>query len=265
MCNLGIYLWSNRTIYSHVSLKAIREEDVIPIINLPSSIVEVDKHNDIDDVIEDESEYISPEQLSEDLITISALAQSRWLNLLNIDIVKQRNKPKEPPKAPEKAPFFLPTIPSLDIKFDISDVKDTTCSQKLRTHKDFQNLTIFGKLLYSTASNENFFDVIDKLKSMSPSSVDFEIQSLSSEEGSAKLLLLQFMKVLCHMMERKIDFELSQAYLAVFLKWHGQTISETEELRNSLEILEELQLKNWFILRDKLFYNLSVVQTLKKM
>ncbi|XP_046830128.1 WD repeat-containing protein 36 [Vespa crabro] len=264
MCNLGIYLWSNRTIYSHVSLKAIREEDVIPIINLPSSIVEVNRQDD-EDIIEDESEYISPEQLNENLITISALAQSRWLNLLNIDIVKKRNKPKEPPKAPEKAPFFLPTIPSLDIKFDFSDLKDPMDSEKLRSHKDFQNLTIFAKLLYSTGSNENFLDVINKLKSMSPSSVDFEIQSLSSEENSTKLLLLQFMKVLCYMMERKIDFELTQAYLAVFLKWHGQTISETEELRDNLEKIEDLQLKNWFILREKLFYNLSVVQTIKKM
>ncbi|KAK2587602.1 hypothetical protein KPH14_003729 [Odynerus spinipes] len=264
MCNLGIYLWSNRTIYSHVSLKAIKEDDVIPIINLPSSVVEVTEQNE-EDLTSDEPEYVSPEQLDENLITMSAVAQSRWQNLLNIDIVKKRNKPKEPPKAPEKAPFFLPTIPSLDIKFDFSDVKNSTDAQRLQSHKDFENLTAFGKLLSATTSDENFSEIINRLKSMGPSSIDFEIQSLSTVENTAKVLLLQFMKVLYYMMERKTDFELSQAYLAVFLKWHGPTISETKELRNYLEKIEDLQSKNWFLLREKLFYNLSVVQALKKM
>lgn len=263
--NEGIYLWSNRTIYSHISLKAIKEEDVIPMINLPSSTTEDNQENN-EDLSEEELQYVSPEQLNENLITISSLAQSRWKNLLNIDIIKKRNKPKEPLQVSEKAPFFLPTILSSDIKFDLSDVQDSTNVPKLRSSKDFQILTIFGKMLCSTLeSEENFIDVINKLKSMSPSSIDFEIQSLSAEEDNTILMLLQFMKVLCFMMEHKIDFELAQTYLAVFLKWHGETISETPKLRDNLKYLQDLQLKNWHILREKLFYNLSIVKSLKKM
>lgn len=263
VCNVGIYLWSNRTLYSHVSLKAVNKDDPIPMIGLPGSVIEVTDVNE-DELTEPEPEYVSPEQLDEDLITMSGLANSRWQNLLNIDIVKKRNKPKEALKAPERAPFFLQTIPSLDMRFDFSDATNAESNERLITHPDLQNLTIFGKSLLS-GENDQFNDVIEKLKSMGPSSIDFEIQSLTSDEKTSDILLLRFMEMIHHMMEMKTDFELSQAYLGVFLKWHGTTIAETESLRDYLSTLQEAQSKNWFSLRDILFYNLSVVEALKKM
>ncbi|XP_053552265.1 WD repeat-containing protein 36-like, partial [Bombina bombina] len=66
---------------------------------------------------EDIMEYESPEQLGEQLVTLSLLPDSRWRNLLNLDIIKQRNKPKEPPKVPKSAPFFIPTLPGLVPRF----------------------------------------------------------------------------------------------------------------------------------------------------
>lgn len=263
MCNLGVYLWSNRTLYTHVSLKAVNKHDPIPMIGLPTSVIEVSDINE-DDLTEPEPEYISPEQLQDGLITMSGLAHSRWQNLLNIDIVRKKNKPKEPPKALESAPFFLPTIPSLELKFDFSGEKNTEDPKKFIIHPDIQNLSLFGKLLLSVEDNK-FEEVIEKLKYMSPSSIDFEIQSLSVDEKTSNTLLLRFMKMMYYMIEKKVDFELSQAYLAVFLKWHGTTITEIESLRNYLGTLQEAQSKVWFLLRDKLFYNISVVQALKKM
>ncbi len=50
-------------------------------------------------------------------VTLSMLPKSRWSNLQNLDIVKQRNKPMEPAKTPKLAPFFLPTLPGLQPKF----------------------------------------------------------------------------------------------------------------------------------------------------
>lgn len=263
MCNVGIYLWSNRTLYSHVSLKAVNKDDPIAMIGLPGSVIEASDVTE-DDLTEPEPEYVSPDQLADDLITMSGFAQSRWQNLLNIDIVKKRNKPTEAPKASESAPFFLPTIPSLDLKFDFTNVKTTEPNKTMLTHPDLQNLTVFAKSLLS-ADGDEFKDIVENLKHLSPSSIDFEIQSLSADEKTSNALLLQFMKVIQYMMKRKTDFELSQAYLGVFLKWHGTQITETESLRNYLNTLQETQSQAWFLLRDKLFYNLSVVEALKKM
>jgi U3 small nucleolar RNA-associated protein 21 len=41
----------------------------------------------------------------------------RWLNLLCLDVIRARNKPKAPPKKPKAAPFFLPTIPGLEERY----------------------------------------------------------------------------------------------------------------------------------------------------
>ena len=39
--------------------------------------------------------------------------------MLNLEVIQQRNKPKEPPKQPEKAPFFLPTLPGIEHRFAV--------------------------------------------------------------------------------------------------------------------------------------------------
>lgn len=49
----------------------------------------------------------------DDLITLSGFAPSRWANLWNIRLIKERNKPIEPPKKPKAVPFFLPSVSTL--------------------------------------------------------------------------------------------------------------------------------------------------------
>lgn len=98
--NLGIYLWSNITLYCPVSLRPLTSDHKPSVIDLPC--VRADSSDDIDDEeeITDESgflndqemdadvEYKSPEQIASELITLSELPASRWKNLLNIDEIK---------------------------------------------------------------------------------------------------------------------------------------------------------------------------------
>ena len=274
VCNLGIFLWSNRTLYSHVSLKAIRSEENIPTISLPGSSADtiianesVNESMAIDNDTEDEEEvkdYESPEQLSSKLITMSALAASRWQNLLNIDIVKRRNKPKEAPKAPAAAPFFLPTVSAPQLTFDFSDIQNQQDNGRLLPHPDFQNLTAFGKMLKKSMETEDYSEAVQSLKDMGPSAIDLEVQTLAFDMASAVPMLLQFMKMLRSMLKSKKDFELAQAYLSLFLKNHGSMIAEESDLAEYLEELQKVQIRSWKVLREKMFYNLSVVQFLKR-
>jgi U3 small nucleolar RNA-associated protein 21 len=50
-------------------------------------------------------EIIVPKQ--EGLITMSGLPVGHWKNLFHLELVKERNKPKEAPQKPPSAPFFL--------------------------------------------------------------------------------------------------------------------------------------------------------------
>ena len=78
--------------------------------------------------------FSTPPQLDGELVTLTLLPRTRWQTLLNLEVIQRRNKPKEPPKPPEKAPFFLPTLPGVEQRFDVSQAekesKKTTKSTK---------------------------------------------------------------------------------------------------------------------------------------
>jgi U3 small nucleolar RNA-associated protein 21 len=89
-------------------------------------------------------------QLSKDLITYSELPKSKWQNLSNIDVIKKRNKPKEPPKKPEKAPFFLPTLPGLEptfLKQKKEDDDRPSSNSRVLNFQDLETKTKFVLLL----------------------------------------------------------------------------------------------------------------------
>ena len=67
--------------------------------------------------------FSTPPQLDGELVTFTLLPRSRWQTLLNLEVIQQRNKPKEPPKQPEKAPFFLPTLPGVEQRFAVDQQK----------------------------------------------------------------------------------------------------------------------------------------------
>ncbi|KFP65393.1 WD repeat-containing protein 36, partial [Cariama cristata] len=112
--DLGIYLWSNRSLYSLVSLRPLPADYEPSVVTLPSTcpVQDVDMAGD-EETSDEMIEYVSPEQLGEQLVTLSSLPESRWKNLLSLDVIKKKNKPREPPKVPKSAPFFIPTVPGL--------------------------------------------------------------------------------------------------------------------------------------------------------
>ncbi len=96
---LAIYLWSNKTLYSHVPLKQLPDDyEPLETVEMPNTNSHVNKSdnsntesNDEDDY-NDYKNYISPEQLAFELVTLSLLPESRWKNLVNLDIIKVGKK-----------------------------------------------------------------------------------------------------------------------------------------------------------------------------
>jgi U3 small nucleolar RNA-associated protein 21 len=73
---------------------------------------------------------------------------------------------------------------------------------------------------------------------MSPAALDVEIRSLTT---IADLEL--FMHALTQRLKSHRDFEAVQTYLAVFLRLHGDMLTEHEELRSAMESLEFIHRK----------------------
>lgn len=66
---------------------------------------------------EQQEREVVPSALQACTITMTRLPRSRWQNLHVLDLIAERNKPKEAPKQPEQAPFFLPTVAGIKPKF----------------------------------------------------------------------------------------------------------------------------------------------------
>jgi U3 small nucleolar RNA-associated protein 21 len=112
--HVGILLWVNRSLYEAVPLRKISEEEAMTIdIDAEMGVEKKQEESEVETM-----EIMDEEALNSQLITLSQLPKSKWQNLLHLEQIKKRNKPKEAPKAPEKAPFFLPTVQGAIPKFD---------------------------------------------------------------------------------------------------------------------------------------------------
>nr|XP_039266834.1 WD repeat-containing protein 36-like [Styela clava] len=242
--DLGIYLWSNRSIFTRISLKPL------PIDFHPSNIVELPKTDVMDqdqekdaeqrsdeiEIVEDESqlENGSFEPLDDSLVTLSLFPQSRWANLLSLDVIKQRNKPKEPPTLPKSAPFFLPTIAGLEPTFDISEEK---IESKINKRSILNPLSDIGLALLDQKS-ETPFTIMNKLKELGPSAIDIEIRGLSPDGGGSVELMSAFLSFILSMLRSRRDFELVESYLGLFMKVHSEMISSDSTLLTYLREIE---------------------------
>ncbi|KAH8310696.1 hypothetical protein KR044_002569 [Drosophila immigrans] len=272
---LGIYLWANKTLFNQVSLRSIDPNEAAPYVGLPSNMCDAMELEDVMQELEIDDEdaaelgeeidakYETPKQLDTELITMSGLAASRWQNLLDLELIKRRNKPKAPPKAPKQAPFFLPTVSGLELRFDVANAPASKDGSKLLQATTLNNLTAFGKLLEATVSDGDFESAVKHISQLGPSMVDFEIKSLHPDAGGTMLAMVQFLKLIEFMLGTNLDFELAQSYLSVYLRSHGLSLSESPQLVASVRSVSKAQEEAWQRIESKLIYGTGVVAALR--
>lgn len=74
------------------------------------------------------------------LVTLSGFPSSRWANLPQLQLIKERNKPIEPPKKLKNAPFFLPGNDSLE-GFSFNKLSDKAENKMVSDNKEnFKNV-----------------------------------------------------------------------------------------------------------------------------
>ena len=244
---VGINIWNNRTLFAHIPTRLLKEDEIIPAIAATPSgesgqgIIDAafDEEKD-EEVQETASTELAPtDQLSLDMLTLSLVPKSRWQTLLHLDTIRQRNKPKEPPKAPEKAPFFLPSLDSAK-QPDPTKPKDqdqTTLADRSRITKMDRTSTasLFTTSLHAASQNGDYTPFLSHLKTLSPSTADIEIRSLTPDE------LVPFVSALTYQLRSKRDYELVQAWMAVFLRIHGDAVAGSPGLRSALVEWRECQ------------------------
>ncbi|MCJ1393777.1 hypothetical protein MMC18_006653 [Xylographa bjoerkii] len=239
--SVGISIWTNRTLFTHVPTRHIADSDVLSAI-LPTASGEggegllaaafEDDSPDADD--SDAALPAQTEQLTAALTTLSLVPRSRWQTLLHLDTIAARNKPTAPPKAPEKAPFFLPSLEGS--KPNLSSSALTTIpaptptplppSRILSHHPPAPSPTT--TLLLSASLTTNYTPFLTHLASLPPAAADIEIRSLNPLAQPSELVT--FVEALAARLAQRRDYELVQAWMAVFLRAHGAAVAEDAEL-----------------------------------
>jgi len=262
--DLGIHLWTNKTLYQHINLAPVKNDALPFSMELKTDLDDEPETTVPDDVSMDEEveEFKSSEQISLDLITLANLPGSRWLNLLNLDVIKAKNKPKAPPKKPKAAPFFLPTIPGLETKFDLSNIsrEDEDGAKK---SLGFTNFTEFGSALSQANSDEDFLSMIKNLLEKGPSAIDLEIRSLGPDGGGTLGLLQQFMKMLTVGFDSNLNFEVLEAWMGLLMRIHADVIATEDDLVAELKKIEGKRDCKWDKINEELDSSLCMVTFFK--
>ncbi|GKZ39454.1 hypothetical protein AbraIFM66950_000334 [Aspergillus brasiliensis] len=236
---VGISLWSNKSLFVPISTRNV-DENAMSNICIPTSsndgcpgVIEAAFSDDLDEA-EVDGPLPSIEQLNGDMVTLSVVPKSKWQTLLQLNLIKERNKPKDPPKAPQKAPFFLPAAGEQKV----SDSEPNTSTEgivaersriaKLYSSKDTFGLTSrhFTDLLYSGYVSGDFGPFVEHLKGMPPAKADLEIRSLDPQTRDGYSELSAFVTALSSRLGLRKDFELVNTWMAVFLRIHADIVAE---------------------------------------
>ncbi|KAK4125507.1 Utp21-domain-containing protein [Parathielavia appendiculata] len=275
--DLGVQIWTNRTLFKHVPTRQISDKEIGEISAPTASgeggqgLIEAAFEADGEKQAQDDDGVTAPvlDQLSADMMTLSLVPKSRWQTLLHIDLIKARNKPKEAPKAPEKAPFFLPSVGGSNSLVPAAEEtkgkgKESGRGSRLTQLDRTRNQQALTSKLLVCGSTGDYTDFLEHLKSLPPAAADLELRSLSIGDGdNASNELLHFIKALTSRLIARRDYELTQAWMTVFLRLHFDLVMANESLLQALAEWKEYQARERERLDDLVGYCGGVVGFLR--
>lgn len=243
----GISLWNNRAQFGAVSTRHV-EEDEFSTILLPnvsgdgaSSILEGAFDEETEPEVAADT-YKSVDQIDKSLITLSLGPRSKYSTILNLEVIKQRNKPTEAPKKPEKAPFFLSlsgeavgdrasVAEGKTITGDHKEVEEEGESKLLKLrNSDAHNFeSDFTRTLREGSVEGDYSDFLKLLVDASPATIDLEVRSLNSFPPLNEMA--NFVEALNQGLEDNTNYDIYQVVFSVFLKNHGDVIHTHSDVR----------------------------------
>jgi len=244
----GIHIWNNKSLFMQISSRQIDEEkDLIDLtksaeFQAPSQLAIMDEQDEQQQEIAQLEGTDTVDQLDASLLTLSLLPQSRWQTLLNLESIRQRNKPIQPPQKPKAAPFFLgSTLTNGQTSGDLAPLEaDMTQAVSEEEKSRISRLSslqpvrsVLSTHLDTFATDGQTDELVTHLSGLSPSAADLDIRSLTMQE------MANFVHALTAHLQQRRDFELVNTWMAVFLKLHGEFVSGVDEIRVAVTKFQE--------------------------
>ena len=237
---LGIQIWANKSLFSHITPHPISEETgIIDLTSTGSTLSPLSLFGTIDTVPTPAPLTATPtsthDQLSTSLLTLSLLPRSRWTTLLNLDTIRERNRPVAPPSKPKAAPFFLGSALSLSDNAITNGKEPETAAHSSR---------ITAPLSLTAASTETDLASLITLQTPSPSTTTMtpttshplitHLLALPPSQTSLALRTLSlthlptFIRILTAHLRIRRDFEVINTYISLVLKYHSEFVAIDE-------------------------------------
>ena len=245
--SIGVNIWNNKSLYTHIATRQINEEtgiiDLTGATDFTSSTPLAVQDAPLDDDEEDVPQLSGTsdiDQLHSSLLTLSVVPQSRWQTLLNLDTIRQRNKPVEPPQQPKKAPFFLPSALANGIKPTDAASSDPTATTVATTPAERSRISRIAAQAHHTSPLSSILstfaidpdhdptNLITHLESLAPSAADLGIRTLHNHE------MQPFVRALTQQLALNKAFELVNTWMNCFLRMHGDVVQEDMELQTAV-------------------------------
>lgn len=253
----GISLWTNRAQFRPISTRHVEEEEFSNIL-LPnasgdggSTILDGALEEVEEDEIDTARRYESLAQIDESLVTLSLGARSKYNTILHLDVIKQRNKPKEAPKKGEKAPFFLQlTGEAVGDRASVAEGKVAANDSKnaeeaenassrllgLKADSNHSFESEFTRLLRESSKSKEYSSFLTFLVNASPATIDLEIRSLNTFPPLNEIT--NFIRAMTQGLESNTNYDLYVSIFATFVKCHGDVLYNTDddcELQEALD------------------------------
>jgi hypothetical protein len=233
------------------------------------------------------------------LITLSGVSRAVWTDLDKLDVIRQRNAPKQAPKKPVLAPFFLASaadVNGFEVKPDakalglvedvvVDDAAARRAAARSRIVKsgaarEKSSLIRAAEADVELANGASLADanktanidatavdagavassrVLQLLKGMGASSLDAALQEVGAHPAYEVEELAVVLDAFALALQRREDFEFVQAVMHRFLQLHGGTISSNEPLVARLRRLRRHQTRLWRRLESALHSTLCLL------
>lgn len=112
--HLGIFVWANKAHFTNVYLKNVTNDpkliqfpDAEPSSFSTASEKCIETQEMDNELMNKKFEMVGFSPLNSELVNLSELPRSKWETLSKLDVIKERNKPKQPVKKNKEVPFFL--------------------------------------------------------------------------------------------------------------------------------------------------------------
>lgn len=78
---------------------------------------------------------------------------------------------------------------------------------------------------------------MEKLKQLGPSAIEMEVRLLTPDNGGSIELMAAFVDAMGAALRRRKDFELVNAYLALFMKLHGNSVVDEDGTYHTFKLI----------------------------